>query len=97
MKHLEKLQELVSKAKEVGVNENVVVGAYYRAYELHKKAFGSFRNVDNYAKRMEERYNFMYNRGLVEIESLRMEKKYGFRAVIPEVAGLSTCCMEDGE
>jgi len=64
----DRMQELgslvIAEAKARGVSCAKAMAEYRSGYHVHKAEHGSFKNIENYQERMNERYEFMYNRAI---------------------------------
>jgi hypothetical protein len=91
------LNDLIERANKEKVEELPVLRVFLNAYDKHKRLYGSFAMLkDNeYQTKMEERYKYMYQKGLEEIESMKMERKYGFKGGIKDLAGMTTCHLDE--
>jgi len=65
---------VIEEAKARGVPQSAAMIEYRNAYHVHKAEHGSFKNVPNYQKRMNERYEFMYNRAIDYIKTHEVKK-----------------------
>lgn len=66
-------QMVIQEAKEAGVDQHKAAQVFLDAYEEHKRKYGSFKHSDNYAERMQERYQYQYDKAMEYIKAERGE------------------------